>query len=367
MKLLLYYEDLLEYPAREIHKTRNLPRSRREANRSSSRESLNIKRSRSVLTRQEGTCRPQLATHALSHSMHRRTSLRHNGANSTSLPSPVPSPLRAVPQSIFVLEVIVIRPRSLGQRRLECLPDASTGQVAELSQVQVSSSVHNPKLGIGFDVSELDCFAFIVGCPDQGRPCCEQCSILTPIWQFQASPISLFQWQGSGADTNRERVSARISLFKTLMNTNGFEDGPYPLKQSSIGSIPQAPTTPSAIRATYSAYAKEQSKRLYGDKTPSYVLQLPLISSLFPEARFVHIVRDGRDVAASISDVHFGPSTIPNQRITGNPTLLQVGPQPPTWARTGTWKSSTRTLSRNLARFLSMYVPSLTSASPNRC
>jgi len=37
----------------------------------------------------------------------------------------------------------------------------------------------------------------------------------------------------------------------------------------------------------------------WGDKTPLYVLHIPALAATFPTARFVHLVRDGRDVAAS--------------------------------------------------------------------
>lgn len=37
----------------------------------------------------------------------------------------------------------------------------------------------------------------------------------------------------------------------------------------------------------------------YGDKTPGYAFHLPLVQELFPEARLIHLVRDGRDVAVS--------------------------------------------------------------------
>ncbi|HDZ20828.1 hypothetical protein LCGC14_0366630 [marine sediment metagenome] len=39
--------------------------------------------------------------------------------------------------------------------------------------------------------------------------------------------------------------------------------------------------------------------RIFGDKTPDYLLHLPLLGEVFPEARFIHIVRDPRDVASS--------------------------------------------------------------------
>ena len=62
-----------------------------------------------------------------------------------------------------------------------------------------------------------------------------------------------------------------------------------------------------ATRVVFARYAESQGKRRYADKTPSYVHHLGLLSGLFPEARFVHVVRDGRDVALSSLDVEFGP------------------------------------------------------------
>lgn len=65
-----------------------------------------------------------------------------------------------------------------------------------------------------------------------------------------------------------------------------------------------------AIAAVYTAYAKRVGKERWGDKTPRYVEHIPFLSDLFPDARFVHLVRDGRDVALSYAKVPFGPKTV---------------------------------------------------------
>ncbi|KAA0274947.1 MAG: sulfotransferase, partial [Acidobacteria bacterium] len=58
-------------------------------------------------------------------------------------------------------------------------------------------------------------------------------------------------------------------------------------------------TAAGAIRCFYELYAAEQGKPRWGDKTPRYMRAMPRIARALPEARFVHLIRDGRDVALS--------------------------------------------------------------------
>lgn len=65
-----------------------------------------------------------------------------------------------------------------------------------------------------------------------------------------------------------------------------------------------------ALRAFYELYAERFGKRRWGDKTPLYVRHMGMIRGLLPEARFVHVIRDGRDVALSYKGVWFGPNSV---------------------------------------------------------
>lgn len=108
----------------------------------------------------------------------------------------------------------------------------------------------------------------------------------------------------SGVDA--ERFVARL-----YANSNFVRQGlPEPAVRAALNAAAPA-TFADAVRAVFATYAAQRGKRLYGDKTPGYVTHLRLLGGLFPEARFVHIIRDGRDVAMAYLDRdEWGPSTM---------------------------------------------------------
>jgi hypothetical protein len=64
------------------------------------------------------------------------------------------------------------------------------------------------------------------------------------------------------------------------------------------------------LRCFYEAYADRFDKPRWGDKTPPYLDQMLSIQQALPEACFIHVIRDGRDVALSIMPLWFGPNTV---------------------------------------------------------
>lgn len=65
--------------------------------------------------------------------------------------------------------------------------------------------------------------------------------------------------------------------------------------------------TSKGVRSFYEMYATRHGKHRWGDKTPYYCRKLCLIERLLPEAHFIHIIRDGRDVALSLREMWFAP------------------------------------------------------------
>lgn len=67
------------------------------------------------------------------------------------------------------------------------------------------------------------------------------------------------------------------------------------------------PTLGSALDAVYGSYAARFGKARWGDKRPAYVRHIGVLRRLFPDAQFVHLVRDGRDCVASLLEMSWWP------------------------------------------------------------
>lgn len=61
-------------------------------------------------------------------------------------------------------------------------------------------------------------------------------------------------------------------------------------------------------RCFYRLYAQRFDKPRWGDKTPVYGRHMLEIQELLREASFIHLIRDGRDVAVSLRPLWFAPS-----------------------------------------------------------
>lgn len=87
-------------------------------------------------------------------------------------------------------------------------------------------------------------------------------------------------------------------LFKTKkIETWGIQ------KEKLLGKIkaaqPKDYTSMTSIVYSHYAMEKEKKPRLHGDKNNYYISEIDKIEKLFPQAKLIYIVRDGRDVAAS--------------------------------------------------------------------
>jgi hypothetical protein len=113
------------------------------------------------------------------------------------------------------------------------------------------------------------------------------------------------------AAQNPQRV-APSRLVETALASDRFAQwGVDPrIVRTDAASLPPR-TLAEAADLIFSAYASAHGKPRWGDKTPPYVMCIDGLASILPDARFVHLIRDGRDVAQSFSGVDFGPPKDP--------------------------------------------------------
>lgn len=66
----------------------------------------------------------------------------------------------------------------------------------------------------------------------------------------------------------------------------------------------------SLLESMYEEFRVKEGKPLWGDKTPMHVQYMWIVRYFFPTARFIHIIRDARDVAQSVAAKSWGPRHI---------------------------------------------------------
>lgn len=70
------------------------------------------------------------------------------------------------------------------------------------------------------------------------------------------------------------------------------------------------------VHGAFDAWAAQEGKVRWGDKTPMHAVELPLVLEIFPGGQVVHVIRDGRDVAVSLARQPFGPTATYNAAVT---------------------------------------------------
>jgi sulfotransferase family protein len=147
---------------------------------------------------------------------------------------------------------------------------------------------------------------FVVGCPRSGTTMLRLMLDAHP--RIAIPPESHFV---GGLTLRRLRLGKRplraLELALAHTELHEWDADPALLRASVEAARPR--TLADMLRALFGAYAEAQGKARWGDKTPGYVRRLPALARLFPDALFVHLIRDGRRVAASLGEVPWGPAS----------------------------------------------------------
>jgi hypothetical protein len=107
-----------------------------------------------------------------------------------------------------------------------------------------------------------------------------------------------------------EKQKNRERLVDDILFTDMMKAWSPPLDRSRVLSLIRLNTFGGIFDAIMRTWAVSHEKVRWGEKTPKHLLFWREIWSSFPEAKFIIVIRDGRDVALSYLKSPFGPKTV---------------------------------------------------------
>lgn len=150
--------------------------------------------------------------------------------------------------------------------------------------------------------TEMNPFVFIVGCPRSGTTLLQRMLnshpriAITPeshwIPRLYVKPWALTP-EGCVTSKLVRRLLAHRKLARLQLDGNNV--------RALVGNGERV-TYSVLVARIFDQYGKAKGKPLVGDKTPDYVRRIGTLHALWPRASFVHVIRDGRDVAMSMLD-----------------------------------------------------------------
>lgn len=156
---------------------------------------------------------------------------------------------------------------------------------------------------------------FITGCPRSGTTMLG--SILASSDSVIVTPESHFFNDFIFSHLSELSSSAKKMKMVDYYN-NHYRFKQWGINASHIRNLPEQVTLssyPKVIEETVKHYAKNHSSHkitdtyIRIDHTPSNIKDYKLLGSLFPDSKFVYIVRDPRAIYASIKDLDWGPNS----------------------------------------------------------
>lgn len=119
--------------------------------------------------------------------------------------------------------------------------------------------------------------------------------------------IEFYKRQHEYADLSD--VSQRLRLVDDMLAAKGISAWDPRVARADL-NLDRCTSYAAVIDEIFNAYARHCGKSRWGEKTPLYTTDFHILNELFPDARFVHLVRDGRDAALSLVRQRWGANDL---------------------------------------------------------
>ena len=145
-------------------------------------------------------------------------------------------------------------------------------------------------------------YVFIVGCPRSGTTLLKRVVDAHPEITITRETHWITKLL-EGDDAASVGAPVTRALLDRLLADERYQRlrlDPAPLERLVAGDRPVSYAE--LVTTVYDQHGAKKGKPFVGDKTPRYVRHIAVLHELFPHARFVHLIRDGRDVCLSVLD-----------------------------------------------------------------
>ncbi len=152
--------------------------------------------------------------------------------------------------------------------------------------------------------------AFIVGIPRSGTTLLAECLARHP--NISVTPETHFfrRFCRSAKSAEKALPRERAAYIRTEISAALDDPANKAIPATSSFKTEDNPSLKSLIKGILAEYRKIHDCKILIEKTPDHLLQIPAIRACFPDAKFIHIVRDPRDVALSWQGVPWNPAGI---------------------------------------------------------
>jgi len=144
-------------------------------------------------------------------------------------------------------------------------------------------------------------FVFMVGCQRSGTTLLQHMVNSHPQIAVMPEGGWFGTWYEHRLGVTPEGFATRGLVSRVLRTHKNIDLGVTPEELEAMVEPEGEVRYADFVSSLFDRAGKARGKALVGSKNPDYLRRLPTLHQLWPQAKFVHIIRDGRDACLSVS------------------------------------------------------------------